>query len=142
MSFPLDAAIRQSEVRRKGKKLLILPAIDRLRNVNHEKEGDKLMGTAAKVVAAAKLLYIWKRSSGLFTLVRWDSINHQFNQLDNPSFCEFLGYNFDLVDTLGMAFGLPHKATADRLFAELLRDQVNLPLADWQLTDQWRREGK
>jgi soluble lytic murein transglycosylase-like protein len=138
----LPQEIRQSPERRKNRKLLTFPAIDRLRDVNHEKEVDKLMETAAKGVAAAKLLYRWRRSSGIFSLVQWDSINHQFNQMDNPSFCEFLGYNFDLVDTFGMAFGLPHKATADRLFAELLKDQVNLPNADWKLTDELRKAGK
>jgi len=142
MAFPLDGAIRQNEIRRKGNKLLTLPALDHLRDPNRQQAIDQLMAAAAKVIAGAKLLYKWKRSSGLANLVQWDSINHQFNQMDNPSLCEFLGYNFDLVDTGGMAFGLPHKATADRLFAELLKDQVNLPLADWQLTDQWRREGR
>lgn len=134
--------IRESEKRRHGKKLLTIPALNRLREQAYEHEINDLMATAGKLIAQSQLVFRWRIASGLSALVYWSSTSKQFNLLDNPSWCEFLGTHFDLVDSQGMNFGLPHASVASRIYEECLKDSVNLPIADWQLCDQWRREGK
>jgi hypothetical protein len=135
----LDPSLRQSEKRRWGTKLVRLPFIGHLRDFNHEKEVNQLMADAAKVIAATKLLYRWRRSSGIVALVHWDTVSQVFNNFDAETFAEFLGRHFDLVDTGGMNFGLPHISVASRLWEELTKESIGLEWADRALTDKRRR---
>jgi hypothetical protein len=133
----LDPALRQNAARRRSKQLVTLPVIGHLRNIDHQKEVDELMAQAAKLIGEAKLLYRWRRSSGLVTLCVWDSVIQVFTMLDNELFAEFVGKYFDLTDGT-LHFGLPHQSTADRLYEECLKDASGLEFADWALTDKRR----
>jgi hypothetical protein len=96
----------------------------------------------AKVIKAKGGIYKWRKYNAPAVLVIWDRDSKLFINFDNAGFCEWLGTHFDLYDRMGVHFGLPHSATADRIWTELLKDSSGLEWVSWGTVSEWRKEGK
>jgi hypothetical protein len=142
MSIDLKAMLRWDSERREGKPLLIIPNIDDLNKEYRQEVVSKQLAECAKVIKAKGLLYRWRKFVGPAVLVTWDKESRQFTNFDNNLFRHWLGAHFDLVDSRGVSFGLPAAGTAGRIWEELLRDESGLDWASWDLTTEWRKNGK
>jgi hypothetical protein len=96
----------------------------------------------ARIIKAKGALYRWRKHNAPAVLVVWDKESKTFINFDNQGFCQWLGSHFDLRDRFGVHFGLPHRATAARIWEELLKDGHGLEWASWQLTDEYRKATK
>lgn len=144
MAFDLAPMVRQDAKRRHGKKELVVPSlVFKPGAITIPREDPvKLLEACAKVIASTGLLYRWKRYTGRVVLVEWNSDSKMFTGFHVESFKHWLGVHFDLKDQSGMHFGLASTPVTARVTEELLRNETDLPWASFQLTDEFRKQGK
>lgn len=142
MAFDLKRLLRQSPEPRQDRPALIIPALSEVNSRYCEDLVNRQLAECARAIKAKGALYRWRKHNAPAVLVIWDRESKQFIGFDTAGFAQWLGSNFDLQDRFGVHFGLPHRATAGRIWEECLKDSTDLPWVDWSTVDQWRREGK
>lgn len=154
----LNQMPRWSADRRDDKAQLIIPILSQLNDPNFQElvnrqleacaltiktRGDVYSaGSGAGFSKTYTGLYRWRKFTGRVVLVIWDDASKTFTHFDTETFARWLGTHFDLVDSTGMNFGEPARATASRIWEKLCLEETNLPWASWELTEQFRREGQ
>ena len=86
-------------------------------------------------------LYRWPNGKGIpATLRKWDSKQECFISFCCDSFGEYLSANFDLQDSSGQHFHLPHPSVASRIWEACTRANSPLPVADYRTVVELRKK--
>jgi hypothetical protein len=122
-----------------GRKTLVIPTHELINNRYHQHEVVPVLKTCADTIVNSGKVWRWNRYTGERMLVRWHDDKFIGGSIDD--WREWLGQQWQIMDTAGMQWAGPSRPVMARLL-EVILDHPGLPLASFELQDEMRRKAR